>query len=297
MANDSEWQHSQSLDPSSVWCWMLELEKITRCSDIESLKLVFVEVLQRHLPDTQIELILPLAFGFPPAEGKTRFEIRRDDLCFAVVDIEMTDCITPIILQRVCANVANHWFNLERCTQDVLTGLGNRTTLEEYMQHLFEYRSDRRVHTLGRTLVIIDLDYFKQINDNYGHLFGDEILVLLSGLMKKSFRTEDALFRYGGDEFMVVLNHIHFDEAEAAINRFCQMVGAYAFPQNLKVTLSIGYTEVDISLGRTINFSRADYALYYVKEHGRNGAQSYEALAAAGLTTQDQKGSGDVELF
>jgi Diguanylate cyclase, GGDEF domain len=90
-------------------------------------------------------------------------------------------------------------------------------------------------------LGLVDIDKFKCINDNYGHLFGDEVLLLVSQLMKKSFRGTDQLFRFGGEEFVIVLDHATTEGVEVAFDRLRETIAAFEFPQVGRVTISLGY--------------------------------------------------------
>src|SRR6202011_3687326 len=94
-------------------------------------------------------------------------------------------------------------------------------------------------------LALIDIDRFKSINDGYGHLFGDEVLLLVSQLMKRSFRGADQLFRFGGEEFVVLLDRASEPGAQIVLERLRTTIGEHEFPQVGQVTISVGYTRID----------------------------------------------------
>ena len=129
---------------------------------------------------------------------------------------------------------------------------------------------------------MIDIDHFKQVNDRYGHLFGDEMLILLADTMRRSFRRRDKLFRFGGEEFVVILRHAGEQRAQQVFERFRLAVMDREFPQLGRMTVSIGYTRIRAFDTPSNLIGRADEALYYAKRHGRNQLRCYEVLAETG---------------
>ena len=186
---------------------------------------------------------------------------------------------------------------------DTLTGLLNRKTFESHFEKMRrrngarERAGDRpgRSHEPG-WLALADIDHFKSINDSHGHLFGDEVLLIVSQILKRSFRGADQLFRFGGEEFLIVLDHASESGAQVALERFRAAIEAHVFPQIRRVTVSLGYTRILPHDVPTICAERADGALYYAKRNGRNKLCNYEALVSAGdlKTTSNVT---DVELF
>src|SRR5205085_360480 len=145
-------------------------------------------------------------------------------------------------------------------------------------------------------LGVIDIDHFKRVNDTFGHLIGDEVLLLLATMMKVSFRTYDKLFRFGGEEFVVLLKPTDSNNAHAAFERFRKDIEARNFPQVGRITVSIGYARIGPKDQPTVVIDRADEALYWAKEHGRNRTFNYETLIASGELKQKESKS-DVEFF
>ena len=178
---------------------------------------------------------------------------------------------------------------------DTLTGLLNRKTFDETFERLLiassaaapdEISHDQRESPGERApawLCVIDIDHFKRVNDSFGHLFGDEVLLRMGEHMRKTFRGGDRLFRFGGEEFVVVLNAPNESLAASSFDRFRTSVERHEFPQIGQVTCSIGFTVVSSMDAPTDVVGRADEALYYAKEHGRNQVCCYERLVADGV--------------
>jgi diguanylate cyclase (GGDEF)-like protein len=196
----------------------------------------------------------------------------------------------------------NHLALLDYGEIDTLTGLLNRKTFEGQFEKLRRRLYDAKRRPNDRTseepswLGLVDIDHFKSINDSYGHLFGDEVLLLVSHIMKRSFRGADQLFRFGGEEFVILLEHATEPGAAIAFDRFREGVEKYEFPQVGRVTVSLGYTQVNAGDVPALCVERADAALYYIKSHGRNGVRNCESLLFNG-EIRVQRQSDDVELF
>jgi diguanylate cyclase (GGDEF)-like protein len=154
---------------------------------------------------------------------------------------------------------------------DALTGVFNRRKFNEYLQE--ELSRYRRKQT-EFCVMMIDLDYFKLINDEFGHDVGDQVLKAVSQVIQSGLRPYDHLGRVGGEEFAVILPNTGSDEAMAVADRLLDKVMDYRHPDypELSVTVSIGVTQVkpDDDLDKLMK--RADQALYQSKENGRNRA-------------------------
>ncbi len=183
---------------------------------------------------------------------------------------------------------------------DQLTGLLNRKTFDDKLvqiiaslRSLHERSSDNHG---GYCLAILDIDHFKNVNDQFGHLYGDEVLLLFARTMIEAFRGGDLLFRIGGEEFVVVLKDVNLTRALVVLERFRQTVEEFPFPQVGTLTASVGATVIS---GEDIPISlidRADKALYYAKKNGRNRVCFFENLLAEGKLTA-AKDESNVELF
>ncbi|HXQ40951.1 MAG TPA: GGDEF domain-containing protein, partial [Candidatus Udaeobacter sp.] len=132
-------------------------------------------------------------------------------------------------------------------------------------------RARRFHHPLA--ILLLDLDHFKRINDEFGHQFGDLVLATLSELCRKQLRPSDMFVRYGGEEFVILMPETALAEAIGAAKRLVDQVRGTVFSLNPRIglTVSIGVSELrssDQNLSSVIN--RADSAMYSAKEHGRD---------------------------
>jgi diguanylate cyclase (GGDEF)-like protein len=203
----------------------------------------------------------------------------------------------------------NHSGILHHGDHDELTGLLNRRTFDESFKRIFapktaggnkvplQERRSPESECARAHLAVVDIDFFKRINDQFGHPYGDEVLVLLARLMGQCFRDTDRIFRFGGEEFLVILPDTDLAGAELAVERFREAVQNFNFSQVGRVTVSIGITAIlDGDTGPNA-FGRADQALYIAKHRGRNQVQCYEKLIAGGSLKSAAASAQDVEMF
>ncbi len=175
---------------------------------------------------------------------------------------------------------------LQGTYRDALTGLYNRRAFNEKLPQLLDRSNNHQRRAINFTptvFVMLDIDFFKSINDSMGHLFGDEVLLLLTQQMTDSFRENDLLFRYGGEEFAMVLMDIDADQARQTLDRFREKIATYKFPNVDRVTVSVGFTLFDKRLSMDALIAQADAALYYCKASTRNVVHYYEDLIVKDL--------------
>jgi diguanylate cyclase (GGDEF)-like protein len=248
------------------------------------------------------------------ADGRrlTVFPIRGEHEVVGLLVVETATALSSRdadLVQGVLGIVRNHLALLDYGERDTLTGLLNRKTFESYFDKLRQQMTGPPQNTRLQNpasqspaapepswLALIDIDHFKSINDGYGHLFGDEVLLLVSRLMQRSIRGADQLFRFGGEEFIIVLDRASESGAGVVFERLRATIEEYEFPQVGRVTVSMGYTRIDPADVPALCVERADAALYYAKGHGRNNVRNCEILLAAGEIGARRDG-GDVELF
>ena len=173
---------------------------------------------------------------------------------------------------------------------DDLTGLPNRRA---FLEELERVHASVRRGTAPAAIAVLDIDHFKQVNDRFGHLYGDEVLLHFASLMEKTFRHTDFLFRYGGEEFVAIVNNTDRTGVELSLERFRNAVESYAFPSG-QVTVSVGYALIDPAVAPSVTMEAADKALYQAKQGGRNRVVAYDPAAD---TNGAAPRSGGVDLF
>ncbi|NMG07314.1 diguanylate cyclase [Brasilonema sp. UFV-L1] len=180
---------------------------------------------------------------------------------------------------------------------DSLTQLNNRRALE---WDLPKQITKARTHKTPLSLIILDVDYFKKVNDSYGHLVGDRLLQILCHRLRHNLRCQDTPFRYGGEEFVIILSNTNCDEALLVARRLNRIVSEQPFAIDSKLTIS-----VTISLGtaslqpgddpKGISLlERADQHLLQAKAAGRNcvvGCKCHKSQKASHLQTVSSQAS------
>lgn len=165
---------------------------------------------------------------------------------------------------------------LERlATLDPLTCVGNRRSLDQAITRaLAQARRDRT----GFALAMLDLDHFKRINDRFGHEAGDQVLVDAVALLRELTRKADELFRFGGEEFVLLLSGVEDDESLRRIgDKLCASVSSHLRYAGEAITVSIGATRVAEGDSAETWLARADAAMYRAKESGRDRAVTLPA--------------------
>lgn len=156
-------------------------------------------------------------------------------------------------------------------TTDGLTKLYNSRSFYSQLE-LEVDRYNRYKHPLS--LLLLDIDNFKEFNDNFGHLEGDKVLVRFSQIIKSCLRTNDSAYRYGGEEFTVILPETNGDEAKTVAQRIRSSLETEKFKpipdRNAKITISIGVTQYFPKEELSAFIRRADKAMYLSKKNGRN---------------------------
>lgn len=157
--------------------------------------------------------------------------------------------------------------------RDPLTGIGNRAALED---HLAREVALARRHHQSLSLLVVDIDWFKQVNDRHGHTIGDAVLRSVARVTKELLRGDDLLFRFGGEEFVVLLRGTPQDGAMIVAERIRAAIAAASCiceGKDIKVTVSLGVATLREEDGDRL-FDRADHALYEAKQQGRNRVQA-----------------------
>jgi len=153
--------------------------------------------------------------------------------------------------------------------EDPLTGLRNRRGLHTY----YERRIATNKNFDSTAIIMCDIDHFKRVNDTYGHNAGDEVLKHVANTLSNSIGIDDGAFRWGGEEFILLLSHKHMDDAAEFAENLRKAIEADKITfegTDIKITMSFGVSEIDPSLTTEENVEGVDAKLYYAKEHGRN---------------------------
>lgn len=233
-------------------------------------------------------------------DGQVRYltwlPVERHGSALAVLEIEAQVPISTgklTLIQGMCSLYANHLSLLHDSQVDTLTQLLNRKTFDDSVQRILTAPEAGE----QAWIAVVDIDHFKRINDGFGHLFGDEVLLLVAGVLRQSFRQQDKVFRFGGEEFVILLQDISKADALSALERFRASIEEKAFPQVGRVTVSVGATSIRAGDTACDVLGRADSALYHAKSHGRNQLQVFEQLQAQGEFAEATALHGDVDLF
>jgi diguanylate cyclase (GGDEF)-like protein/PAS domain S-box-containing protein len=164
-------------------------------------------------------------------------------------------------LQRANAELAR------MATTDALTGVANRRHFEQLAEAA---RAQAKRYGGPLSLLMFDIDHFKSINDRFGHLTGDQVLVELTGLVARAVRDTDVLARWGGEEFVVIMPHCAAADAMQLAHKLRALVAGHVFADLGTVTVSLGVAEFKPDESLDDWFDRADSAVYEAKAAGRN---------------------------
>jgi diguanylate cyclase (GGDEF)-like protein len=158
---------------------------------------------------------------------------------------------------------------VELASRDPLTGCGNRSIMDSSLRREIGLANRQR---LPLAVLVVDIDHFKRFNDTHGHAFGDDVLVAVARGIATTIRHSDLLFRYGGEEFVVLASHTGADGAMLLAERIRANIAAINTirGKDIAVTVSIGTSSLADSDTAGSLFERADAALYAAKDAGRN---------------------------
>ncbi|WP_223823922.1 GGDEF domain-containing protein [Candidatus Enterovibrio escicola] len=241
--------------------------------------------------DKQSLLAVPISYG-------EKNDIHAVVLCksdlLKGVEVQLIEGLTKIY--------ENYQKIISSSERDGLTGLYNRkmlTTKIDLLLDRFLIQGTNLTNnpTQYHWVCIFDIDNFKLINDSLGHVFGDEVILLITALMRKHFIDEDILFRYGGDEFVVILHPQSREEMESIVRTFIRAVKERDYGQAKEVSVSMGVAAIsDQELNAITVLGFADQALYRAKQDGSNRLAFYEDLVLSGELKALQP-EDDVEFF
>ncbi len=152
-------------------------------------------------------------------------------------------------------------------TTDKLTGLNNRIKIDEVLKS--DLNMFKRYENVF-SVILIDIDHFKKVNDNHGHPVGDEVLKQFAKILKNSARITDTIGRWGGEEFMIIASETDSIGATKFATIIKQAINEHSFPRVGRVTASFGLSQICVGDSIEDVVHRADLALYTAKKNGRN---------------------------
>lgn len=176
-------------------------------------------------------------------------------------------------------------------TEDALTGVENRRALDA---RISEVVASFTRYNHPSSMILIDLDHFKQVNDNHGHLTGDKILIRVASIIEANIRRTDRLYRYGGEEFVLIANNTKIHNANKLAEHLRKAVLSDHELKRFNVSVSLGISELTTYDDEISWLARADKALYKAKNNGRNC--SYVAIPATLKNTFLFKRSTDADV-
>jgi len=229
--------------------------------------------------------------------------------CLEIVNPHPYPETTMGIIDGMLSVYRNYQTLLDYSERDSLTGLLNRKTFDERFSRMVAANGEpddddagmaeperrRRMDVQEHWLAVVDIDHFKRVNDQFGHLYGDEVLILVANRLRSSFRAHDRVFRFGGEEFVILLRSTTLGDAIKIFERFRANIEYHEFPQIGTVTVSIGFSSISNQTPVVI-LGHADQALYYAKANGRNCVCHYDELVSSGKLYSEQSNES-VEFF
>lgn len=241
----------------------------------------------------------------------TIFPIGLEDGVASVLEVETASPISPATVRTV-SWVLEIYRNLisllDYGEKDALTGLLNRKSFDSaFVRAAMQQETLEQTYALpnrraasgqqGYWMAVLDIDHFKRVNDTFGHLIGDEVLVLMARIMRTSLRVQDQLYRFGGEEFVIMMRSPDHASTAHVLERFRHTVEEFEFPQVGHVTVSVGFTTLRGDDTPDLAFNRADKAVYQAKATGRNRICSFADLVASGTISESPASSDGIDYF
>jgi diguanylate cyclase (GGDEF)-like protein len=252
----------------------LELERILGLFLQEVQRLVPLDALDYQHPAAEIRL----TFG-APAPHQVSYQLQHAGEQHGALSFQRERRFNELELGQLESLLASLIFPLRNALlyraavhsalRDALTGAGNRVAMDQALEReiLLAQRSLQPLSVL-----MLDIDHFKSINDTYGHSIGDQVLRAVAGELKAQLRTVDMMFRYGGEEFVVLLSSTASAPAALVGERLRQAIQGWHYAQQpaLRLSISLGCAELQSGESASHLLHRADAALYLAKRGGRN---------------------------
>ena len=250
----------------------MEEFKSLKDTKFEVVRILLGKELDYKFSDLKSKIIIPLIFDKKLIGGICFYTRQNMDYAsFRYFDIMISELLA--IFKMKYQYTEKEFMSV----LDGLTGLYNRRQFEIGLEQ--EYNRTKR-HPSDFSLAILDIDFFKKVNDTYGHQYGYYVLKTVASLMKQAFRKTDLLYRYGGEELIMIMPETNIEGAIIPVQRLRRMIEEYDFDYNgvkAKVTASIGLTMNYQEFNSPADILKsADEALYKAKESGRNRVVLHE---------------------
>lgn len=275
VATDEYWRAPGVLHHQSL------LAQLQTTLDLREQLQLFSMAAGNILPLTGLELQTAIgaygAAGSASAEYHHRSLLMLKEQCLAKLHYCSEYPFTPLICSKLQALEVEWLYSLrnalvvtrlqQMALKDTLTGLGNRRFFDDSLEKTIQLAMRSKSYC---AVLLLDLDNFKQVNDIYGHSAGDDILIAVAKAMYSTLRATDSLFRFGGDEFAVLLSDDDVASSELIARRLVKAIARQHDCQHHQVTASIGIAHWQPGQTAAELFSAADKALYLAKEAGKN---------------------------
>ncbi len=270
--------------PENLGPRVLELSSILQTTlDIENQIHLFGKEIQRYLSIDGLVYTPPgseqkMIYG-REASHRATYDLKLEQTSLGGVrvyrEIPFADKEITSLENLLCAlvyplrNALTYKHAVELASRDPLTGVHNRMALSSSLQREVDLAQRQE---LPLSMLVIDIDHFKSFNDEHGHTFGDDVLVAVSQTIANTVRRSDLLFRYGGEEFVVLASHTGEQGAMLLAERIRENVSALQTVRgrSTNVTVSVGVARLQEKESAEAFFERADKALYSAKRNGRN---------------------------
>jgi two-component system, cell cycle response regulator len=217
------------------------------------------------------------ASGSRPADCEYRSLLVLNHQCLAELIYHSDHAFTPMV-QRELLLLESEWLFALRnalivcrlqqmALKDTLTGLGNRRFFDDSFDKAVQLAKRHNEHC---ALILLDLDNFKQVNDSAGHSTGDDVLLAVAECLRDTLRATDSLFRFGGDEFAIILSGQDTNSAKLVARRLVRSINQHYLCRQYNVSASVGLAVFNTTQSSKQLFTAADNALYAAKEAGKN---------------------------
>ncbi len=267
------------------------VEQLQTSLDLAQQLQIFSMAAGKILPLSALEMHTAVgsfqAAGSYASNNEYRSMLVLNDQCLAELVYQSDNAFSPLIQRRLLELETQWLFPLRNALvvtrlqqlalKDTLTGLGNRRFFDDAFSKTV-LLAERKQQPCA--LILLDLDNFKPVNDNHGHHAGDEVLLAVADAMRSTLRVSDNLFRFGGDEFAVLLTAEDAYSAELVAHRLVKAISQHHICEKFGVSASAGLAQLQQQEDSKLLFARADQALYQAKQAGKNAVRHAQPHAA-----------------